>query len=176
MTAGAIGSFIGTPAEISLIRMTSDGRSAKSPLKWHLNDLSCKWNIKYGTRLDLMDCSNKVTVISCRLPLEQQRKYTSVFNALFRITKEEGLFTLWRVGAAQLKYNLSSWKCLIDIYAFRWPTAHLIMVSAMCKQFICNQSWTEASTLYLVRLLMALKLDCAKKDFAVCISVLQFQK
>ena len=27
VTAGAIGSFIGTPAEISLIRMTSDGRS-----------------------------------------------------------------------------------------------------------------------------------------------------
>lgn len=26
MAAGAIGSFIGTPAEISLIRMTSDGR------------------------------------------------------------------------------------------------------------------------------------------------------
>jgi len=32
MTAGAIGSFIGTPAEISLIRMTSDGRSAKFSL------------------------------------------------------------------------------------------------------------------------------------------------
>ncbi|KAJ7394499.1 hypothetical protein OS493_000313 [Desmophyllum pertusum] len=56
MTAGAIGSFIGTPAEISLIRMTSDGR----------------------------------------LPVEQQRKYTSVFNALYRITKEEGILTLWR--------------------------------------------------------------------------------
>ena len=27
VTAGGIGSFIGTPAEISLIRMTSDGRS-----------------------------------------------------------------------------------------------------------------------------------------------------
>ena len=26
MSAGAVGSFIGTPAEISLIRMTSDGR------------------------------------------------------------------------------------------------------------------------------------------------------
>ena len=26
MTAGAVGSFIGTPAEISLIRMTADGR------------------------------------------------------------------------------------------------------------------------------------------------------
>ena len=26
MAAGAVGSFIGTPAEITLIRMTSDGR------------------------------------------------------------------------------------------------------------------------------------------------------
>jgi len=26
ITAGAVGSFIGTPAEISLIRMTADGR------------------------------------------------------------------------------------------------------------------------------------------------------
>jgi len=26
MTAGAVGSFIGTPAELALIRMTSDGR------------------------------------------------------------------------------------------------------------------------------------------------------
>jgi len=26
VTAGAVGSFIGTPAEISLIRMTADGR------------------------------------------------------------------------------------------------------------------------------------------------------
>ena len=26
MVAGAIGAFIGTPAEVSLIRMTSDGR------------------------------------------------------------------------------------------------------------------------------------------------------
>lgn len=56
VTAGAIGSFIGTPAEISLIRMTSDGR----------------------------------------LPVAERRGYTSVFNALFRITREEGLFTLWR--------------------------------------------------------------------------------
>ncbi|XP_065192125.1 mitochondrial 2-oxoglutarate/malate carrier protein-like [Sycon ciliatum] len=56
MVAGATGAFVGTPAEISLIRMTSDGR----------------------------------------LPPEQRRGYTSVFNALARITREEGLFTLWR--------------------------------------------------------------------------------
>jgi solute carrier family 25 oxoglutarate transporter 11 len=56
MLAGAIGSFIGTPAEIALIRMTADGR----------------------------------------LPVAERRGYTNVFNALFRITTEEGVLTLWR--------------------------------------------------------------------------------
>lgn len=56
MTAGAVGSFVGTPAEVALIRMTSDGR----------------------------------------LPVSEQRGYTNVFNALFRIVKEEGVVTLWR--------------------------------------------------------------------------------
>jgi len=56
VVAGGIGSFVGTPAEISLIRMTSDGR----------------------------------------LPPAERRGYTNVFNALFRITKEEGILTLWR--------------------------------------------------------------------------------
>lgn len=56
MTAGASGAFIGTPAEVALIRMTSDGN----------------------------------------LPADQRRNYKNVFDALFRIFKEEGLFTLWR--------------------------------------------------------------------------------
>ena len=56
MTAGAVGAFFGTPAEISLIRMTSDGR----------------------------------------LPEAERRGYKNVFDALIRITKEEGVFTLWR--------------------------------------------------------------------------------
>jgi len=56
MAAGATGAFVGTPAEVALIRMTSDGN----------------------------------------LPLDQRRNYTSVFNALGRIFREEGLFTLWR--------------------------------------------------------------------------------
>jgi len=56
MAAGATGAFVGTPAEVALIRMTSDGN----------------------------------------LPVDQRRNYTSVFNALGRILKEEGLFTLWR--------------------------------------------------------------------------------
>ncbi|XP_067658187.1 mitochondrial 2-oxoglutarate/malate carrier protein-like [Haliotis asinina] len=56
ITAGAIGAFVGTPAEVALIRMTADGR----------------------------------------LPVDQQRGYKNVFNALSRIVTEEGVVTLWR--------------------------------------------------------------------------------
>jgi len=56
MTAGASGAFVGVPAEVALIRMTSDGS----------------------------------------LPKEQRRNYKSVFDALIRIYKEEGVKTLWR--------------------------------------------------------------------------------
>ena len=56
IAAGASGAFIGTPAEVALIRMTADGR----------------------------------------LPIAERRNYKNVFDALLRIVKEEGLFTLWR--------------------------------------------------------------------------------
>eukprot|EP00730_Choanoeca_flexa_P014078 TRINITY_DN6020_c0_g1_i2.p1 TRINITY_DN6020_c0_g1~~TRINITY_DN6020_c0_g1_i2.p1 ORF type:complete len:299 (+),score=62.48 TRINITY_DN6020_c0_g1_i2:197-1093(+) len=56
LTAGATGAVVGTPAEVALIRMSSDGS----------------------------------------LPAAERRGYTSVFNALTRIIKEEGVMTLWR--------------------------------------------------------------------------------
>lgn len=56
MIAGACGAFVGTPAEVALIRMTADGR----------------------------------------LPNDQRRNYKNALNALVRITKEEGVLTLWR--------------------------------------------------------------------------------
>eukprot|EP01123_Difflugia_compressa_P003918 TRINITY_DN15239_c0_g1_i1.p1 TRINITY_DN15239_c0_g1~~TRINITY_DN15239_c0_g1_i1.p1 ORF type:complete len:299 (-),score=45.59 TRINITY_DN15239_c0_g1_i1:79-975(-) len=56
LTSGGIGALVGTPAEIALIRMTSDGR----------------------------------------LPIEQRRGYKNAFDALLRITREEGFFTMWR--------------------------------------------------------------------------------
>ncbi|KAJ6654924.1 hypothetical protein lerEdw1_006395 [Lerista edwardsae] len=85
MTAGAVGAFVGTPAEVALIRMTADGR----------------------------------------LPPEQRRGYANVFNALLRITREEGLTTLWRgcvptmaravvVNAAQLASYSQSKQFLLD--------------------------------------------------------------
>lgn len=51
MAAGAVGAFVGTPAEIALIRMTADGR----------------------------------------LPLAEKRGYKNVFDALIRISREEGI-------------------------------------------------------------------------------------
>jgi len=56
MAAGICGAFVGTPAEVALIRMTADGR----------------------------------------LPPAERRNYKNVFDSLIRITREEGLITLWR--------------------------------------------------------------------------------
>ncbi|XP_054851162.1 mitochondrial 2-oxoglutarate/malate carrier protein [Eublepharis macularius] len=90
MTAGAVGAFVGTPAEVALIRMTADGR----------------------------------------LPADQRRGYTNVFNALLRITREEGVPTLWRgcvptmaravvVNAAQLASYSQAKQFLLDSGYFR---------------------------------------------------------
>ncbi|GBG84891.1 hypothetical protein CBR_g39353 [Chara braunii] len=56
LTAGGMGACIGSPADLSLIRMQADAT----------------------------------------LPPHQRRNYTSVFNALSRITKDEGVLGLWR--------------------------------------------------------------------------------
>lgn len=90
MTAGAVGAFVGTPAEVALIRMTADGR----------------------------------------LPADQKRGYTNVFNALVRITREEGVTTLWRgciptmaravvVNAAQLASYSQAKQALLDTGYFK---------------------------------------------------------
>ncbi|RWS06017.1 mitochondrial 2-oxoglutarate/malate carrier protein-like protein [Dinothrombium tinctorium] len=90
MTAGAVGAFFGTPAEISLIRMTADGR----------------------------------------LPVAERRGYKNVFDALIRITREEGVLTLWRgciptigramvVNAAQLASYSQAKQLLLESGYFR---------------------------------------------------------
>ncbi|KAL5491705.1 hypothetical protein EMCRGX_G017043 [Ephydatia muelleri] len=71
MTAGACGAMVGNPADISLIRMTADGR----------------------------------------LPAEQRRGYTNVFNALARITREEGILTLWRQFLLSTSYFTDNVMC-----------------------------------------------------------------
>lgn len=56
LLSGAVGSFIGNPADLALIRMQSDNN----------------------------------------LPLKERRNYKNVFDAIIRIIREEGVFTLWR--------------------------------------------------------------------------------
>ena len=56
LSTGFIGSFVGNPFDVSLVRFQSDNF----------------------------------------LPKEQRRNYKSVTNALTRIIKEEGFFSLWR--------------------------------------------------------------------------------
>lgn len=59
------------------------------------------------------------------LCLAERRNYKNVFDALFRITREEGLFTLWRgaiptmgramvVNAAQLASYSQAKQALLD--------------------------------------------------------------
>ncbi|KAL3993751.1 Mitochondrial 2-oxoglutarate/malate carrier protein [Acanthocheilonema viteae] len=90
LTAGAAGSFVGTPAEVALIRMCTDGR----------------------------------------LPREEQRRYKNVLDALIRIVREEGVFTLWRgcgptvlramtVNAAQLGTYSQSKEALLSPKFFK---------------------------------------------------------
>ncbi|XP_070561717.1 mitochondrial 2-oxoglutarate/malate carrier protein-like [Ptychodera flava] len=90
MASGGIAAMVGTPAEISLIRMTADGR----------------------------------------LPPEQRRAYKNVFDALYRIIKEEGILTCWRgatptvaramvVNAAQLASYSQAKQMLLSTSYFR---------------------------------------------------------
>ncbi|VDL97884.1 unnamed protein product [Schistocephalus solidus] len=106
MTAGVIGSFVGTPTEVCLIRMTADGR----------------------------------------LPVAERRSYTHVFNALYRIVKEEGLLALWRgavptmgraavVNVAQL-VSYSQFKQMFLEYELMRDNFGLHLVSSMCSALI----------------------------------------
>lgn len=106
VVAGAAGAFVGTPAEVSLIRMTADGR----------------------------------------LPLNERRNYTSVFNALSRIASEEGIRTLWRgtiptmgramvVNAAQLASYSQAKQNLVSKFEFKEGIG-LHFIASMISGFI----------------------------------------
>lgn len=90
MIAGACGAFVGTPAEVALVRMTADGR----------------------------------------LPEAERRNYKNVFEALIRITRQEGVLMLWRgaiptmgrsmvVNAAQLASYSQAKELLLNTGYFK---------------------------------------------------------
>lgn len=109
-TAGGVGSIVGNPTEVALIRMTADGR----------------------------------------LPADQRRNYKNVFNALVRITREEGVFTLWRgctptvvramiLNTAQLATYSQAKQMLINTPYFKeglWTHFNASMISGLCATLV----------------------------------------
>ncbi|RZC43236.1 mitochondrial 2-oxoglutarate/malate carrier protein [Asbolus verrucosus] len=111
MTAGVCGAFVGTPAEVSLIRMTADGR----------------------------------------LPANERRNYKNVFDALIRMSREEGILTLWRgaiptmgramvVNAAQLATYSQAKQTLMNTGYF-----HDGILLHFCSSMISGLVTTAAS-------------------------------
>lgn len=100
--AGGSGAFVGTPAEVSLIRMTADGR----------------------------------------LPLAERRNYTGVFNALARITREEGLLTLWR-------------GCIPTMGRAMVVNAAQLASYSQAKQYLIQKGFKEGIPLHFVASMMS---------------------
>lgn len=81
-----------------------------------------------------------------RLPLAERRNYSGVFNALIRITREEGILTLWRgciptmgramvVNAAQLASYTQAKQYLVSTGHFK-EGIQLHFVASMMSGFI----------------------------------------
>lgn len=102
MIAGACGAFVGTPAEVSLIRMTADGR----------------------------------------LPLAERRNYSGVFNALARITREEGVLTLWR-------------GCIPTMGRAMVVNAAQLASYSQAKQYLIRKGFKEGIPLHFVASMMS---------------------
>ena len=58
---------------------------------------SCTENLTPNKQKYIYDDKSCKEMVGCRLPVAERRGYSNVFNALVRISREEGLFTLWRV-------------------------------------------------------------------------------
>lgn len=98
MIAGGIGAIIGTPAEITLVRMTADGR----------------------------------------LPVAERRNYKHAFDALARITREEGILTLWR-----------GWQPTV-IRAMVLNAAQLAVYSQAKQSLVTNKVMNDGTPAHLV--------------------------
>lgn len=83
-SAGATGAFVGTPAEVALVRMTTDGRLPVGNV------------LKFINIILYVSCNRHCDTCVLFLYLEQRRNYKNVIDAFIRIVKEEGVLNLWR--------------------------------------------------------------------------------
>lgn len=140
----ALPAFVGTPAEVALIRMTADGR----------------------------------------LPLNERRNYKGVFNALVRITREEGVLTLWRgciptmgramvVNAAQLASYTQAKQYLVSSGHFQ-EGIKLHFVASMFSGLITTIASMPVDiaktryVIFIIRLKFATAQKCHVTPFSSC--------
>ena len=84
-----------------------------------------------------------VSLFYCRLPLKQQRDYKNVFDAMFRITREEGILTLWRVSTlasvmAQLFTVTTLQGCTPTVMRAMVVNAAQLATYSQAKQFLLS--------------------------------------
>ena len=82
LTAGAIGAFCGTPADVALIRVLKFLSPQKITSEFHQSEPFFK------TQTLIRMC------VDNRLPEAERRNYKSVFDAWRRIAGEEGIFLI----------------------------------------------------------------------------------
>lgn len=97
-TAGAIGAFVGTPAEVALVRMSADGRLPPGIIIIYHLIVFLYFNISFHSFL----ISATIRNFDIIFYTEQRRNYKNVFNAFTRISREEGVTTLWRGSVATM--------------------------------------------------------------------------
>lgn len=84
MGSGAIASVVGTPFDIALVRMQAD---TLKPVAGTSCDLQCD---------DAASASPRPLPTTRPIYPAERRNYKHVFDALARITREEGVTKLWR--------------------------------------------------------------------------------
>ncbi|MFH4976031.1 hypothetical protein AB6A40_002740 [Gnathostoma spinigerum] len=123
LIAGGCGAFVGTPCEVSLIRMTTDGR----------------------------------------LPLKQRRNYKHIFEAVFKIYREEGLRALWRGCLPTIVRAMVVNACQLATYS--QSKEQILQSRCLQDGLLCHFLASMASGL--VTTTCSLPVDITKTSFAM---------
>lgn len=101
------------PCNIAAVRDCRDGRTPSYSTKAAIGVIA-------GVASGLVSLPPDVAMVRMtldgRLPIGQRRNYTNALEALYRIAKDEGFLTLWRVW-----FLLPPYKILNELCPFRAP-------------------------------------------------------
>ncbi|EFN88705.1 Mitochondrial 2-oxoglutarate/malate carrier protein [Harpegnathos saltator] len=97
MTAGCVGAFVGTPAEVALIRMTADGRL---PIGYFEENIVLHFASSMISGLVTTAASMPVDIAKTRIQnmktINGKPEFTGAFDVLTKVIRNEGLFALWK--------------------------------------------------------------------------------